>query len=74
MDQRFPMLAGVINSKELHQLPGNKTNMMIPTDLATMTRSNESTSEYNIVFMTQRIADIVADVQREKDWRRISGY
>jgi hypothetical protein len=63
------MLAGVANSKELHQLPDDKTNMMIPTDLGTMKRSNESTSDYNIVFMTRRIGDIVADVQREKDWQ-----
>jgi len=31
-----------------------------------MKRSNESTSDYNITYMTPRIADIVADVQREK--------
>jgi len=67
--QARSMLAGVANSKELHQLPDDKTNMMIPTDLGTMKRSNESTSDYNIVFMTRRIGDIVADVQREKDWQ-----
>jgi hypothetical protein len=66
--QARSMLAGVANSKELHQFPDDGTNMMIPTDLATMKRSNESTSDYNITYMTPRVAGIVADVRREKDW------
>ena len=61
------MLAGVANPQELHQLRDDETNMMIPTDLATMKRCNESASGYKIVFMTRRIADIVAHVQREDD-------
>jgi hypothetical protein len=62
------MLRGVYNPTDLHQLPDEETHMMLPTDLATMERRNESTRDYNIVFMTPRIANIVADVQREKDW------
>ena len=63
------MLAGGTNLKELHQLPDDKTNMMIPTDLGTMVRNNESTGDYNIVFMTEHIGNIVADVQRERNWK-----
>jgi len=39
-----------------------------PSDLVTMERSCGSTTEYDIVFMTARIAEIVADVQEEKNW------
>jgi hypothetical protein len=33
-----------------------------------MERRNKSTNDYNIVLMTPRITNIVADVQQEKDW------
>jgi hypothetical protein len=62
------MLAGVSNPNGMHQLPDNETNMTIPTGLVTMERRNGSTNNYNIVLVTPRIADIVADVQQEKDW------
>jgi hypothetical protein len=63
------MLSGVFNASEFHQLPDDETTMTIPSDLVTMERRNGSISEYNIILMTRRIADIVADVQREDDWR-----
>jgi hypothetical protein len=63
------MLAGAVNPQELHPLSDDETNTVIPTDLATMERSDKSPSGYKIVFMTRRIADIVAHVQREDDWR-----
>lgn len=63
------MLSGVFNASELHQLPDDETNMTIPTDLVTMERRRNGTAKYNILLMTRRIADIVADVQQEEDWR-----
>jgi hypothetical protein len=60
------MLAGVSDPGGMNQLD-NETNMTIPTDLAIMERRNNSTKDYNIVLMTRRIANIVADVQQEKD-------
>jgi hypothetical protein len=68
------MLSGVFNASEFHQfpddeIPDNETNMTIPSDLVTMERRNGSTSEYNIILMTPRIANIVTDVQQEDDWR-----
>jgi len=60
------MLSGVYDLNMLHQLPNSETNLMIPSDLATMERLCGTTSEYNIVFMTSRIAGIVTDVQEEK--------
>ena len=62
------MLTGVSNPGGMNRLPDNETNIAIPTDLVTMERRNESTNDYNIVLMTPRIADIVTDVQQEKDW------
>jgi len=62
------MLAGVSDPSGVHQLPDDGTNMTIPTDLVTMERRNWSINDYNITLMTPRIADIVADVQQEKDW------
>jgi hypothetical protein len=63
------MLSGVFDTGELHQLPDDETNMTIPSDLVTMERCNGSTSEYNIIFMTARIFDIVVNIQQERDWR-----
>jgi hypothetical protein len=62
------MLKGVSNPRELHQLPEDETNMTIPSDLVTMERRTGSISQYDIVYMTQRIAEIIADVLRENDW------
>jgi len=62
------MLSGVSNSSRLHRLPDNETNMMIPSDLATMVRYNGSTSDYKIILMTPHISDLVAEVQQEKNW------
>jgi hypothetical protein len=61
------MLNGVSNPSELDQLPEDETNMTIPTDLGTMERRTGSISQYDIVYMTQRIAEIIADVLREGD-------
>ena len=72
--QARSMLAGVANPKELHQLPDDETNMTIPSDLATMKRSNESTRYYNIIFMTPHIANIVADVSEKRTGHRIGGH
>lgn len=63
------MLAGVTDPGVLHQLPDDETNMTMPSDLVTMKRRNESTRESRLILMTQRIADIVADVQEEADWK-----
>jgi hypothetical protein len=69
------VLAGLPNSDESHQLPDDETNMTIPTDLVTMERRDGSTSEYDIVYMTSRIANIVVDVQQEKrTGQRIGGH
>jgi hypothetical protein len=62
------MLKSVSNPSKLHQLLKNETNMTIPTDLVTMVRRPGSISQHDIVFTTQRIAEIIADVQREHDW------
>jgi hypothetical protein len=62
------MLAGASDPGGMNQLPDNETNIAIPTDLVTMERRNKSTNDYDIVLMTPRIADIVTDVQQEKDW------
>jgi hypothetical protein len=64
------MLAGVSDFRGGDELPDRKTNMAIPNDLATMERRRESlNNDYNIIFMTPRIADIVANVQQEGGWR-----
>jgi hypothetical protein len=72
------MLNGVSNSSKLHQLFNNETNVTIPNDLATMERRNGSISNYDIIFMTPRIADIIVDVQQEEDrienWRILNIY
>jgi hypothetical protein len=64
------MLKGVSNPSESHQLPVEETNMTIPTDLVTMVRRTGSISQHDIVFMTRRIAEIIADVQREDNWQQ----
>jgi hypothetical protein len=63
------MLAGVTDPGVLHQLPDDETNMTMPSDLVTMKRRNESTRKSRLILMTQRIADIVTDVQEEADWK-----
>jgi len=45
-----------------HQLPDKESSLTIPSDLVTMERLYETTSDYNISFMTPRIADIVYKV------------
>jgi hypothetical protein len=62
------MLSGGQAPNVVHQLPDNDTNLTIPSDLVTMERRRGRTSQYNIIFMTPRIAKIVADVQGEKSW------
>jgi hypothetical protein len=62
------MLKYFSNAGDLHQLSEDETNMMIETDLVTMERRTGSISEYDIVYMTQRIAEIILDVRRENDW------
>ena len=47
--------------------PDDVANLTIPSALVTMERRREKTREYDIVFMTPRIAEIVADVQEEKE-------
>jgi len=44
----------------------SESNMMIQTDLVTMERRDHD--NYNVVLMTPRIADIVIDVQRAREW------
>jgi hypothetical protein len=62
------MLKGVSNPNGSQQLPVEEINMTIPTDLVTMVRRTGSISQHEIVFMTRRIAEIIADVQREGNW------
>jgi hypothetical protein len=62
------MLTGLSNSNEIHQLPDDETNMMMPTDMFTMDRLNGSTRDHKIKFMTPRIAGIVVTIQEEGDW------
>ena len=50
------------------RIPDKMTNMTISSDLVTMERHRGRTGESNIVFMTARIAKIVADVQEQKRW------
>ena len=68
------MLAGVSSPNEMHQLPHDETNMTMPTDLVTMERRNGSINDYNIVLMTRRIADIVAEVQQEETGTFMCNY
>jgi hypothetical protein len=51
-----------------NRLPDNETNLTIPSDLVTMARLPGMTSDYNIIFMTPRIASIVSEVQDERNW------
>jgi hypothetical protein len=62
------MLAGVTDPG-LHPLPDEGSSMTIPSDLVTVERRNNPFMKYKLVFMTQRIADIVFDVQEEADWQ-----
>ena len=50
------------------QLPDSETNLIIPSDLVTLERLSGTTSEWNTIFMTSRIADIISNVQEEKNW------
>lgn len=50
------------------RLVDNETNLMIPSSLVNMERQDGETRQYNIKFMTVRIAEIVADVQGERNW------
>jgi len=61
------MLSGQ-NLNMVHQLPDNETSLTIPSDLVTMERLSKTTDEYNIVFMTSHISEVVANVQEEKNW------
>ena len=62
------MLSGSFNYTEVHQLPDDDTRLLISSDLVTMERRNGSTSRADVVFVTPRIANIVAEVQQEQDW------
>jgi hypothetical protein len=63
------MLAGVCDREGMYQLFDKETRIMIPMDLVTMERRKKSIdNDYNIALMTPRIAEIVADVQLERDW------
>jgi hypothetical protein len=74
------MLAGVTYPVG-EQVFDDETNMAIPNDLVTMERRKESNNndygdygdndyeDYNVILMTPRIADIVADVQQGRTWR-----
>jgi hypothetical protein len=46
----------------------NESNLVIPSRLVAMERYPETTDEYNIIFMTLHIANIVASVQEETIW------
>jgi hypothetical protein len=48
----------------------NETSLMVPSRLVSMERYLDTTDEYNIVFITPHIAEIVANVQEEKSWAR----
>jgi len=62
------MLSGGQDLNLIHQLPDSQTNLTIPSDLVLVERRRGTTDKYNIKFMTRRIADIVIDVQEEKNW------
>jgi len=62
------MLSGGQEFNMVDHLSGSKTYLTIPSDLVTMERFDKRTDEYNVVFATPRIAEIVADVQEEKSW------
>jgi hypothetical protein len=47
-----------------------ETSLIVPSRLVTMERYPETTDEYDIIFMTPHIAEIVSDVQEEKIWAR----
>jgi hypothetical protein len=54
----------------VHQLPDNESNLTIPSALVTMERRRKRTSQYDtghdIIFMTPRVAETVAEVQKEQ--------
>ena len=73
------MLSGDRGPDEAHQLRDPRTSLRIPSDLVTMERFDEETDEaideatddeitceYNLMFATPRIAQIVADVQEKQ--------
>ena len=64
------MLSGSQGFDMVDELPDSETNLTIPSDLGTMERFYETTSQYNIMFATACIAKIVADVQEEGSWSR----
>ena len=64
------ILSGFHNPTIVHQLPDGEMNLTIASDLVSMERRNGETRNYNIVFKTPRIADIVASLQEQHDWAR----
>ena len=52
----------------MNELSDNETNLTIPSALVTMERRRGTIRQYDIIFMTARIAKIIADVQEEESW------
>ena len=62
------MLSDGQGNNTANQVLDKKTSLTIPSILVTMERCSGETSEYDIMFMTRRIAEIVAEVQEEVNW------
>ena len=69
MSHARSMLSGGpgLEHNAVDRLVDNETNLMIPSSLVNMERQ-DGDRQYNIKFMTVRIAEIVADVQGERNW------
>ena len=61
------MLSGQ-KPNNVNVIADNKTSLNIPSRLVSMARYANLTNEYNIMFMTPHIANIVASVQEEETW------
>ena len=62
------MLSGGQELDNVNQLSDSETNLAIPSNLVTMERHRGKTRQYDIIFMTARIAKIIVDVQEERNW------
>ena len=61
------MLKGGQWPYDADQIPDPRTGLTIPSALVTMERLDDGTSLYDIKFATPNIAQVVADVQGERE-------
>jgi len=70
------MLSNGQGPDEAHQIIDTRTNLMIPSELVTMNRlgnetrraTHTATRKYEINFVTERVSQVVIDVQETQRW------